>query len=233
MESQTETDTQLEDTTPKRIQADASSGYRYRLLFVGALALVFSGWFLYDGFVAYPKDVQIHNEYQKFVEENRTAEWPDYARERDWPDGSTGQPGGNHSDSDIFLQRALGFVILPAGLLFAISGMRTFGKWIAYDPEQGLVTNTGQVIPLDAIMKLNKDRWQKKGIVIVHYQLNNQGGSLILDDWKYDEKETEQILRVLEAHLGIEASEDSEGGTDDETTSSEEDGDAEPASKDV
>lgn len=183
------------------IRVASSAGYRWRLLFVGALGAGLACWFLYDGFVKYPLEREIAAEYRKFVDENRVTQWPEYARERGWPDGLEGQPGVEHSDSSILLQRGLGFVVLPLALLFVISGVRTMGRWLTYDEETGLATSWGVRIPLTAITAIDKQRWQRKGIAVVHYTYEGKTGRLVLDDWKYDEQATETLLKVIENHL--------------------------------
>jgi len=178
-------------------KATISPGYRWRLALVAALLLGFGGWFLKDGYVTYPKERLIAEEFKQFSDEGRREQWPEYARAKGWPDGTLGPPGKDHSDWDILLQKILGFACLPVGLLFLIGTIRTLGRWIALD-DQTLSTSAGHAVPLSAITRINKDRWQSKGIAIVYFTHEGRTGRIVLDDWKYDQKATEQILAEIE-----------------------------------
>lgn len=182
-------------------KAMISPGYRWRLVLVAVLGFGFAGWFLKDGFLDYPRQRQIFQEYEQFVNEDRQAEWPAYAQERGWPDGIMGPPGKNYSDKDILLQKVLGFILLPIGLIFLAGAARTVGRWIGLD-DDGVITSWGQKVPFPAITHINKERWDSKGIAVLFYEVGGVEKRLVLDDWKYDQKATEAILAAVERNAG-------------------------------
>ncbi|MAX24582.1 MAG: hypothetical protein CMJ19_08760 [Phycisphaeraceae bacterium] len=179
-------------------KATISPSYMARLAVVSIIALIGGLWFCYDGFVGYPHQQKVALAYIQFQEEGRVDQWPAFAREHGW----TEQPEAPKSDSDIWLQRILGLSALPVGLLFGLSTLRSIKRYVACDEET--VTASGHpLVPFDAITKLDKSRWQKKGIVMVHYRVEGKAGIIVLDDWKMQTENTEQILRTIEAKTGM------------------------------
>jgi hypothetical protein len=186
-------------------KATISPSYMARLAVVSTIAIIGGLWFCYDGFIGYPHQQKVSLAYIQFQEDGRVDQWPAYARERGW----TEQPEAPKSNSDIWLQRILGMVALPVGLLFGLSTLRAIKRYVACD-EDGLTASGHPMVPYDAITKLDKSRWQKKGIVLVHYRVEGKAGAILLDDWKMHTENTEQILRTIESKTGMgESTQDS------------------------
>ena len=179
-------------------KASISPGYMARLVVVSIITLIGGFWFCYDGFIGYPHQQKVAQAYIQFQDEGRVDQWPAYAQERGW----TAQPESPKSDSDIWLQRILGLAAMPVGLIFGIATLRSLGRCVTCD-DDGISANKGKTIPFDAITKLDKSRWQKKGIVMVHYRVEGKAGIIVLDDWKMQTENTEQILRTIEAKTGM------------------------------
>jgi len=180
-----------------KIRAAIRRSYVSRLTLMALLSLLFGGWFLWDGFVTYPKERHIRETYDGFTKDGRTGDWPAFAREKGWPDGTTGHPGKDHSDGDIILQKVLGFAIVPVALLFGFGVLRSFGKWVELDDAR-LRTSAGDDFPVSAITRINKDRWDAKGIAILFYEDQGTEKRVVLDDWKYETQPTRDILKSLE-----------------------------------
>ncbi|HCD32537.1 MAG TPA: hypothetical protein DER01_09010 [Phycisphaerales bacterium] len=189
-------------------KASISPGYMARLVVVSIITLIGGFWFCYDGFIGYPHQQKVAQAYIQFQDEGRVDQWPAYAQERGW----TAQPESPKSDSDIWLQRILGLAAMPVGLIFGIATLRSLGRCVTCD-DDGISANKGKTIPFDAITKLDKSRWQKKGIVIVQYEHDGKKGHILLDDWKMHTENTEQILRMIEEKTGM-GQPDSEVATD-------------------
>ena len=174
----------------------ARAGRYYRnTRYVVSLGLVVIGlWFAYDGWVTYPREQAMHQQNPK-----------------------TGVP---HSDTDIRLQRVLGGMLPPAGLLFL--------AWTLYQ-SRGAYRLAGDVlsvpghgdVPLDSIRQMDKSKWDRKGIAAVEYQKpSGAPGWLILDDFVYDRPPTDAIVERIEAHLASAATDEgTEQGYSDGSTS--------------
>jgi len=78
--------------------------------------------------------------------------------------------------------------------------LRTRGNWIE-STENGLRNSAGKELTLDQITKVDKARWDKKGITVVHYT-NNQGpGTFVIDDLKFERAATDEIMVTLSKTL--------------------------------
>lgn len=210
------------------VKATISGHYRWRLGLMAALLSVFCVWFLYDGFVTYPKEVTVWEKHQALELEGTLAvEWPKLVASEGYPEKPKKRGPG-----DVFVQKLLGFMLTPFALLFLFTFIRTFGRWVALEPD-GLATNTGHRIAFATITKLDKTRWNNKGIAVLH----GQEGTLILDDWKFDRNATKVILESIEEHLSAsqikgDVAESEKNKDGDESGANESDGGDAPATND-
>ncbi len=184
-------------------RAVITKSYRRQLLLWSLMFLGGAGWFLYDGYVTYPYKRMVAQEYARFKEESRVEQWGEYARAKGWPDGTHGDPGYNHSDSDIFTQKLIGYGLLPLGVLFCYSLASSFRKWIKLEND-GIATSWGQRMPFDSVKQLNKSRWKTKGIAVAHYDDGSKTKKLVLDDFKYTRNLIGDMLFAVESHLAPE-----------------------------
>ncbi|MCC7204238.1 MAG: hypothetical protein IT441_04110 [Phycisphaeraceae bacterium] len=190
--------------TASPIKAKIRQGYLLRLLILTVACLAGSVWFLYDGYVAYPHQNQMLEAYlqiQKAYPDNAdlvTEEWQRQAAENGWPiDFSGPAPGKAHSSNDILVQRALGFSLVPLAIWIGLALLSHANRWVKIDND-ALITSRGQRIDLSQIARLDKRRWQSKGIAVVQ---DRQDRRIVLDDWKYDREPTSRIVEEIEKHL--------------------------------
>jgi len=185
------------------VRATISKGYIWRPGVIGAMMLIFCGWFLYDGFVGYPQQQEIQNAYNKIVQENpgdpveHARLWAEHATAQGWP---TSTPKKEISDKDILTQKIIAGITAPVGLYFMWTFLMTRGRWVEVD-EQAVTTSTGQRTDYDSITSIDKSRWQRKGIAVVHYASNGSPGRILLDDWKYEREPTKRILAAIEDRM--------------------------------
>ena len=66
------------------------------------------------------------------------------------------------------------------------------------------MTSWGQELEFSEITSLDKKKWKAKGIAKVKYQREGRKRRLVLDDWKYSTEPTVEILRDVEANIGLE-----------------------------
>ena len=185
------------------VRATISKGYIWRPGLIGIAALVFSGWFLYDGMVKYPLQKQQFEEYQGIYQEHTDPTeagraWEVLAREKGW---STGKPT-QKTDKDIFTQKLLAGITAPIGLGFMFVFLTSLGKWVEAD-EKGLRTKSGKETDYASIKSIDKSRWKTKGIAVVHYESNSKADQITLDDWKFDREPTKRIMQAIEERTGL------------------------------
>jgi len=191
------------------IRAKIRGGYMVRLVVLTAAVLLYGGaYFLYDGFVRYPRQNEIFGAYDEIKRtytspEMRETQWEQVARQRGWPVEFSGEyPGTQHSNTDIWTQRVIGLICAPLGLLMLVNMIRHIGRWIELD-DATLRASWGQETAVDQIRRLNKARWKTKGIAVAEYvEAGGQERRLVLDDWKYDRQAPAGIVKELEARLG-------------------------------
>ena len=181
------------------VTARISKAYRIRLGVMAALLLAFSGWFFYDGAIGYPEQQRVHELWLDLRENDPDwrTEWNRLMNEHDYPANPDGK-----SDLDIFVQYLLGTLTGALGLLFLVGFARTFGRWLAID-DDALTANGGHRAPFDRIESIDTERWDRKGIAIVHYR--NEAGQhkrITLDDWKFDREPTQTIYQQLQSKFG-------------------------------
>jgi hypothetical protein len=174
--------------------------YYLRFLLIGAVALGFALWSLYDGAVTYPNQQERALAHKKFKDENHIDQWPDYARERGWP---TVSPGVPKTDVDIILQYVMAAVTGAIGFPLLLNAWRSRGRWIELSDTQ-LSSSWGQTVDLDSVVSLDKKRWRNKGIARITYQDGKRRRRFVLDDFKFDRPTTDQILSELEARIGAD-----------------------------
>jgi len=162
---------------PSQVEQEiiAGPGTRYRIThYIVVLMLLLGGaWFVWDGFFAWPR-------------ENAAA-------------AKVGQPLP-HPGYDVPLNRLLGTLLPPLGLVFL--------AWTLYN-SRGVYRLSGSTlyipghppVPLDAIRRIDKRKWDKKGIAYVGYELESgQKGQLRLDDYVYDREPADKIFDRIEKH---------------------------------
>ena len=193
-------------------KAMISTGWRVRLGGMAAMFVGFCAFFLYDGFVGYPKQREIHDQFVAFAgnQEGKSksdiyAAWDEHAAKNGLP--PSGKEGKEieamaKTDGSILTQKILGFALIPVGAMMVLAWFQTFSRWVAVD-ENGVTTSAGQKAPWASMTKLDKLRWPKKGIAFLQYEDADKRivQKILLDDFKFDRAATEQIVRAVEDHL--------------------------------
>jgi hypothetical protein len=186
------------------VRATISKGYIWRPGVIGAMMLLFCGWFLYDGTVAYPLQQEIWNTYHQIVQDNPEGDpveharlWAEHAKSKGWP---TNTPKKKIEDKDILTQKIIAGITAPVGLYFMATFFMARGRWVEAD-EQGVRTNSGLQTDYQSIKSIDKSRWSRKGIAVVHYGLDGTDKRILLDDWKFEREETKRILAAIEERM--------------------------------
>lgn len=209
------------------VRAKISKGYIWRPGLIGAAALIFSSWFLYDGTVKYPLQQKQSKAYTEIFQEHTDPieagrAWETLAAENGW---STQKPVPRE-DKDIFTQKLLAGITAPVGLYFLATFLMGLGRWIEAD-EDGVRTRSGKSTDYASIKSIDKSRWKSKGIAVVHYGFGGPKERITLDDWKFEREPTKRILEAIEERMpgGEQVVEDGQdvgtdtGGDDDGTLS--------------
>lgn len=195
------TQTDAPHAAPTEIIARAGSYYR-RTRYIMAILLIAGGaWFGYDGFVGYPRENQQLRdinaqlaEAQKNQDSQRIRELSDQQKNFKRHSGELA-----HSDMDILIQKVLCFTLPPIGLLMLF--WTFFNSRGAYRlADQTLSVPGHPPVPIDAIRKIDKRKWDRKGIAYLDYELpDGKSGTIKLDDFVYERTPTDAIFAQIES----------------------------------
>lgn len=158
------------------IVARADSFTRWKRLLIVAVLFGYGLWSLYDGFYHFPHDNAVAKAH-----------------------GFDQMP---HPAYDIPMNQGFGILLPPLSIVML--------AWFLYG-SRGEIRFDGSTlsmpghppIPLNALRKMDRSKWDRKGIAVFDYQLPGEGatGQFKLDDFVYDRKPIDQIFAALEAAI--------------------------------
>ncbi|MCA9246899.1 MAG: hypothetical protein KDA42_07275 [Planctomycetales bacterium] len=196
-----------------------SPGFLWRLLLVAVACLGMTLWCIYDAQVTYPNQMIRAAAYNQLREATReefakttdlerdptwknelAKRWRDLAHQRSWPGEVPGKP---HDENDILVQYGMAGVVAPIGFIFLFRYLRARKRWIEAD-KKGLKGSWGQSVAFDEIQVIDKKKWNNKGIAYLRYEQDGRKRTFILDDFKFEARSTEKILRIVEKRVGFD-----------------------------
>lgn len=186
-------------------RANFQSSYLKRYLLIAGVCLPLSIWFAYDGFIGYPKQLEYARAYDPLREldsKERSSMWQTIASEKGWPNRIPEKKAEEVADS-IVGQYIWGSLSFLAGVVALLYYLRSRGTWIEPTPT-GLTTSWGQTINFKDVSRLDKKKWETKGIARVAYFENSLSRKFVFDDFKFEREPLGEILRSLERTLDRE-----------------------------
>jgi len=185
----------------EKVDARISKEWRRRMLFMLFMVSGIAAWFLYDGYVVWPAEAERHAEFvaieAQLVESGKIEavehkahgeelnhylriEWERHAKQA----GYKRKIPKERTNASISEQRTIGWVVM--------SGSALFGLWVLWNhqlriqTEGDVVIGTGgQRVELDSIMKIDRSKWESKGIAYAIYEDSGKQQRLCLDDHKF------------------------------------------------
>jgi hypothetical protein len=189
-------------------RAETEKTFWLKFLIIGLATLGYGLWGAKDALLEGPKRVEQAKIWEPLLnddsleEKDRMAQWEEVAKANDW---SPARPEHN-----IRIKDAKEFVVWNYGVLIVCSlialpcliwCLLSRGTWIE-STENGLRSSAGQELSLKQITKIDKAKWDKKGIAIVHYK--DELGSekkFVIDDLKYQRQPTDLIMAWVEENV--------------------------------
>lgn len=179
------------DSTPTIVPEAADAGdivargatyYRVTRYVMTAVLIGMGAWFAYDGFVKYPE----HNRLRELHRQDPETYPQNYP---------------HHNDAALKLQRGLGYLLPPLGVLML--GWTLYNSRGRYVLSGDTLSAPGHPpIPVAGIRRIDKSRWDRKGIAYLDYEVpGSRPGRIRLDDFIYERKPTDAILDRIEARL--------------------------------
>lgn len=175
------------------MKATLSKTWIRRQIFITVFLVGLGLWFFYDGKIGFPNKNERFVAHQKFGD--NSTDWEKYAKSRGWPKRP---PERLYKQADIVVQYILGaFSVLGGfaalGLLFRSKGRTVSSEGNAYYAENG------QRVPFDAVVSIDKRKWDSKGIAVLSFKDGARTAKAIVDDYKF--AGADQILLEVEAAL--------------------------------
>jgi hypothetical protein len=178
------------------IVAKPAGWYRIKWCLMGVGLIALGGWFLRDGYVAYPQENARIAELKKLIHD-KPKDDPEVTKYE-----AELRSKKEHTETDITLQKVLGWSLPPIGLL--VLGYLFYNSRGEYRLHGDLLSVPGHpTVPLSAVQSIDRAKWDRKGIAYVHYKLQNgKSGKLRLDDFIYDRTPTDEIFKRVEEQVG-------------------------------
>ena len=189
-------------------RAETEKFFWLKFLAIGLGTLAFGAYAGWDAIVTGPYQLEKAEAWEPInlaaglTEEAKMVQWREIATEHEW---STRRPKKKYTVKsrtefiwfNYGLMALCGLIALPC-LLWCLV---TKGKWIE-STENGLRNSSGQELTLDQITKVDKAKWDKKGITVVHYT-DDQGGknTFVVDDLKFERAATDEIMVWIEENI--------------------------------
>ena len=194
------------------LRANTETKFLLKYLFIGAACLAFAAWAFYDGFFNYPSQIPRAQAWEDLQAEIASSEiltpedlsprWKQISEENGWSSKRlTDAHPVEALEKNIIYQYAFIAIGLLVGIPCVLWYLRTKGSWLE-STEDGLRLSSGQELKLSQITKFDKNKWEKKGIGVLHYSdEKGQENQFVIDDLKYQRKTTDQIVAWIETQI--------------------------------
>lgn len=194
--------TEADDSTAadtQEIIAEPDAGYRWKHLIMAVIMIAAGGWFAYDGWVHWPRENQLVDrvtvEFEAAQRGKDEAKIESLAREL--------KSHEKHNDASILLQKFLAIALPLAGIAYGAWTLRVTRGSYRLAGETLYVPGHPPVSIAYDIRRIDKRRWDRKGIAYLHYESGNPpvDGMIKLDDFAYDRRGTDAILTRVEHNV--------------------------------
>jgi len=186
------------------VRANYDPKFFRRFLFIALGCLAFTGWCFYDALIGYPSEFERSRVYwqpseaSKDYEGMERAKWREIVAEKGWPTDQPKKP--DEIKKSISNQYLYALICIVIALPCLIKWLRARGSWVNGDATE-LTTSKGQTIPYPSIVKIDKTKWEKKGITRIHYNQDGTAKTYTFDDFKFDRQKMGEILEQIEQGL--------------------------------
>ena len=183
-------------------EAHVSSLWGKQKLFISLFFIGIGLYFFYDGAIGYPRMNRRYAEYARLEKEGGPVKdgvpvaWKEFAKERGWKQTKP----KSYIAGAIVEQYVCGGIATTLGVLLLIYWYTHRRRSLRTDGE-AVYTPTGTRVPFEAITGIGKKRWESKGLATVRYELEGRKHQFMVDDYKFEQEPTHQVLAEIEEHL--------------------------------
>jgi len=191
------------------LRAEVNPNFKYKFLLIGVIALAVGLFHFIDPIFNYPKMRPASEAYatlQKQLEGNDgelQRQWDATAKKNGWPEGLP-----KYSPSELTTNTIYSYFIgvlftFIAGIPCLVTFLRCLGQWIGVEGDS-LVNAKGQKVAFADINKIDKTKWEKKGITKLMYSDGGSEKSFVIDDLKFDRETSDRIMQLVEEKVGVD-----------------------------
>jgi hypothetical protein len=189
-------------------RAETEKLFWFKFLAIGLLVAGVGVWHAKDAIFEAPKKLELAQAWEPLLkdtsidEPTRILRWEEIATANGW---DTKRPKAEDDIRHAHDYRTFNYGVAILCTLIAIPSLvwclRSKGTWIE-STENGLRNSSGQELSCDQITKIDKAKWDKKGIAVVHYQNDGKPSqTFIIDDLKFNRAATDQIMAWVETQV--------------------------------
>lgn len=204
--------------------------FRRRMIPLAAVLMFFGLYFLYDGFVGYPKanlladkkdwfETELIPSYARAKSRDELQAWSAEARAKNWPLKANGEPlqwvtwaaqrnlseaTHRYTAAEIRQQYQLGCVLILASVIVIVVMLSNRGRTIHAEADHW-ITPAGRKILFSQVFKLDLRKWDQKGLAYAWYRENETGPvrKAVLDDFKFTQMQSilDRLLSQFKGEL--------------------------------
>ncbi len=199
------------------VEARITKVWKKRMILLIAFVFAAGMWFYYDGFIGWPAEAKRYTIYQQFVDDLVAGKIPgkqpltraeadaphNKALEEAWREHARANGLGtsipsDRTEADFQQQKWIGSGAVGVSLLMVGWYFLSCARVLRADDDY-IISPEGKKTRIDSIVRVNKKKWDNKGIAILEYDDGGKTGKVVLDDYKYGG--AEEILLEVERRL--------------------------------
>jgi len=191
------------------IRANADNKFLLKYLLIGLGCFIFGCFAVKDILIEGPLRMEIATAWEGLKADKSLDDGEIYERYKEIAKDKQGWPKKRPEKERQSVEKAREFVIwnygyaiigLGVGIPCLLWWLRNRGTWIEIEGDT-LRSSRKQQLTVDQITGFDKKKWEKKGIGVITYQTETGPQKFVIDDLKYSRKETDEIVRMIEAKI--------------------------------
>lgn len=196
-------------TDSTALRAEVNPNFKYKFLLIGLIALAVGLYHFIDPIFNYPKMRPASEAYvalqQKLSGDDGELQrqWEEMTKEKGWESGIPKYKPNELTTNTIYSYFIGVLFTFVAGIPCLITFLRCLGQWIGVEGD-GLANAKGQKLSFADISKIDKSRWEKKGISKLTYSDDGVEKIFVIDDLKFDRETTDKIMELVEEKVGVD-----------------------------
>jgi len=185
--------------TSDEIIAPPDAWYRLKHMVFSIVMIGLGFWFAYDGYIGWPRHNQQVHDVKAGIERAQVTGDSEKAKTLKTQLSSMRE---SYTETDILIQKLLAFALPIIGFAYGVWTYRATRGRYRLAGHTLEIPGAGAIEMVD-IQRMDKTRWDRKGIAIVYYMAHHprKERAFKLDDFAYQRKATDEIVDRIDAFL--------------------------------